>query len=310
MSKDKNPTAGQGTDNDLEKYRDSSGVSLKEMNFGLWVSENRRRLKNILVAILIAACTFFLVFSAYSYIVYFLEKPAADNLFAQTLNNVAPLPLTQDLSVGPLLVFTSGAKYDLVVEVKNPNPRFSGIFEYCFSTAAADLFCARSFILPDQTKYVLSLGQTLSVAPSDLTFKIKSIAWSRVNAHDIPDWPSFLAARLNVNISNLRFAAASSGRSGEIDLSTVQFDVRNDSAYGYYEGPLNILIYNGSSLVGVNRYIISNFQAGETRHVNLTWSGSFNRSDTVVVTPDINVLDDSQYLKYQGESAANQAVGQ
>jgi hypothetical protein len=38
MKKDKNYN-----EIDLKNYKDSSGVSLREMNFGLWISENRRR---------------------------------------------------------------------------------------------------------------------------------------------------------------------------------------------------------------------------------------------------------------------------
>jgi len=81
----------------------------------------------------------------------------------------------------------------------------------------------------------------------------------------------------------------------------LEFKITNQTAYAYYEAPLQILLYSGSELVGVQTYSVNNFLAGEKRNVNLSWPGGLQTVSRTEVKPNINILDDDVYLKYQGE---------
>ncbi len=100
---------------------------------------------------------------------------------------------------------------------------------------------------------------------------------------------------------DLNFSAGSvSGLSDKVNLNTLDFSVKNQTPFGYYEAPLNIFLYSGSEIVAVNRYILNNFLPGETRFVKMSWPGNFGSANRTDVVPDINIIDDGVYLKYQG----------
>ena len=79
----------------------------------------------------------------------------------------------------------------------------------------------------------------------------------------------------------------------------LEFNVQNLSAYGYYEAPLNIALFEGPQIVSVNTYVLQNFISGEKRNIKINWPGSY-KDVRVEIMPNINILDDSVYLKYQG----------
>jgi len=291
MAKDKNPAA----DADLKKYRSLSGVSLKEMNFGLWLAQKRRIIFQIFTGCLIAVCAGLLLYSAYGYIIYFLNgEPALTGGIPES-----PRDVTSPLAVGAPLVLASDGHYDLAAQVSNPNDKFSGTFNYCFVAGGADIFCGSGFLLPGEEKYVLALGQN-PASTADVSFQAADVSWQRLDAHQIPDWSAFSASRLNFVISGLSFQPGDASRSDKVSLNSLSFSAANQTPYGYYEAPLDILFYEGDQLIGTQRYILDNFLPGETRAVKITWPGRLDGVTRTEVRPDINILDDSVYLPYQG----------
>lgn len=285
---------------DLNKYKDSDGLSIRKMNFGLWLAENRENIARAFTIFLIILSAGFFIYSSYSFFRYFASAPQS-NLFDQSVELVSPRNIVREIEVGLPQVFVSDKKYDLAVSLDNPNSRFLGIFNYCFSQNEANINCGQNFILPSEKKHILALGQTLEEGQSQITFKITSIQWERIDMHTIPDWPAYLNNRLNLSFENIHFSPPSeSGLSEKINLNSLDFQVLNNSSFGYYEVPLNILIFNGSELVAVNRYSLKNFLAGEKRAVNLSWPGNFRNVTQIDIRPELNILEESVFLKYQG----------
>ncbi len=298
MSKDKN-TNGI----DLSKYKDLDSVSLKKMNFGLWLSENRKHITKIVIIFLIALSVFFFVYSLYNYVIYFRDiKAEKENIVDVTGSSVvSQRNVAADLVVRAPQIFKNNGNYDLVASVSNPNDKFSASFQYCFVVNKTDVGCSSVHILPSEEKYVLSLGQKLDAEYPSATFEIRNISWKRINAHDIPDWNYFYNERLNFGLKDIKFTPAGSNTStGKNNLSSLEFNISNLTNYGYYSVPLNIALYNGSDLVGVNIFIVNNFLAGETKGVSLSWLSNISRATRVEIRPNLNILDDSIYLKYQG----------
>lgn len=296
MSKDKN--AGKGID--LNNYRDSSGVSLRSMDFGLWFAENRKKFIKMTIIFLIVLSAFFFIYSSYNYIIYFISgDPNAQITDANS--PISPRKITSDLEISPLQSFSSGGHYDLAAKLKNPNDKFMASFQYCFSQNGKNLACGENFILPKEEKYVLSLAQDLSDGSGGLSFQISNVFWRRIDAHKIPEWSAFLTNHLDFPVTGLNFySAAQSGLSDKVNLNTVEFSINNKTPYSYYEVPLDILLFNGSDLVGVQKSIMENYLTGETRAIKLSWAGDLPSVTRTEVKPDINILDDNVYLKYQG----------
>lgn len=288
---------------DLNKYKDSDGLSLQKMNFGLWLAENRENITKFFTIFLIALSAGFFIYSSYSFFRYFASAPQK-NLFDQSVELISPRNIVREIEIGSPQVFVNDNKYDLAVSLNNSNSRFFGVFSYCFSQNETNISCGQNFILPSEEKYILALGQTLNEGQSQIIFKITSIRWERIDMHTIPDWPAYLNNRLNLSFENIRFSPPSeSGLSEKINLNSLDFQALNNGSFSYYEIPLNILIFNGSELVAVNRYSLKNFLAGEKKIVSLSWPGNFRNVTKIEIRPELNILEEAVFLKYQGAPA-------
>lgn len=298
MPKDKNK---QGID--LSKYKDLDGLSLKEMNFGLWLSENKKRLTKIVIIFLIALSAFFFVYSSYNYVIYFLNSSTEENNTASLVNSniVSQRNVASDIIVSVPQIFKNGETYDLVARVTNPNDKFITHFNYCFIVDKVDAGCNRGFILPGEEKYLSSLGQRIGSSSPVVSLNIKDVSWQRVDSHAIPDWKTFVGERINFNLRDIKFTPtgydAATGKNG---LSSLEFTITNLTNYGYYEVPLNIAFYQGSELVGANIYIVKNFLAGEEKAIRLSWFSNISRTARIEIRPNLDLSDESIYLKYQG----------
>ncbi len=299
MPKDEN----LNQDIDLKKYDDPTGVSLREMNIGLWLSENHQKLMKILTIFLISISAFFFIFSSYNYVIYFLSSDPGAQLVDDNLPT-SPRQIAENIEISPVQTLASGERYDLAVKLKNPNDKFITTFRYCFSRAGQDISCGSSFLLPSDEKYILALGQDLSSGSEGITFSASDIFWQRIDAHKVPNWADYSALRLNLPVSDLDFASGdNSGLSDKLSLSSLGFSIKNKTPYGYYEAPLNILLFSGSELVGVNRYIVQDFLPGDSREVKISWAANLPSVNRTEVKPDINILEDAVYLKYRGEAS-------
>jgi len=297
MAKNKN-----GQEIDLSKYEDLSGLSVNKMNFGLWLSENRAKILRIIIICLIAISAFFFIYSSYSYIVYFLNGSTSKDLVSLVKSNVvSQRNVVSDIIVSTPQIFRSGESYDLVVTIKNPNDKFFAHFNYCFNIEGKSPFCSSSFALPGEEKYVVALGQKIGTDQPAVSFKINSVSWQRIDTHKIIDWNTFASDRLNFSLENVNLALADeSGLSEKVGLDSLDFTITNRTAFGYYEVPLSIAFYRDSELVGVNHYVVKDFLAGESKSVRLSWLGGLPNITRTSVKPELDLSDDSIYLKYQG----------
>jgi len=297
MAKDKN-----SQEIDLSKYEDLSGLSVNKMNFGLWLSENRAKILRIIIICLIAISAFFFVYSSYSYIVYFLNGSTSKDLASLVKSNVvSQRNVVSDIVVSTPQIFRSGEAHDLVVTIKNPNDKFFAHFNYCFNIEGRSPVCGNGFALPGEEKYIVALGQKIGTDQLAVSFKINSVSWQRIDTHKIINWNTFASDRLNFSLENVNLALADeSGLSEKVGLDSLDFTITNRTAFGYYEVPLSIAFYRDSELVGVNRYVVKDFLAGESKSVRLSWLGGLPNITRTSVKPELDLSDDSIYLKYQG----------
>jgi len=288
-------------DIDLNRYKDPEGLSVKDMDFGLWLSKNRKLFTRLIIIFLIALSAFFFIYSSYNYVIYFLDKNK-NGLVDANNQLISPRNVTGEIEVSSLKVLKVNNSYDLTVKIINPNEKFLANIEYCFVQVDEEVACGSDFILPGGEKHVLALNKDLDSSTRQVQFKITKASWQRVNAHDIPDWEKFENEMINFNIENINFDSASeSGLSEKLSLNALEFVINNNSAYGYYEVPLNVLLFNGLELVGVNTYLAGDFGAGERKNIRMTWPGNLPIVSRVEIVPNINILDNSVYSKYLGE---------
>jgi hypothetical protein len=296
---------GKSDQVDLKQYQDPAGVTLPRLNFGLWLIKNKRNFFRLLVGILITISAVSLLYSGYSYLDYFLKGRAQDeaNLLALTTENTDTNAnridrSAKDISFGAVEVIKNSSGYDFVVQVENSNTKYIGRFDYCFIVNGQESPCQPTVIFPKEKKYIFSLANLYDYYPEQVEAEIKNMAWQRVNAKLYPDWPAFAASRLDFKFENQNFVPADdTGLSNKVDLGVLEFRVSNKTAYNYWQAPLNLIILQGNQVIGVNRYILTEFKSGETRDIRIVWPG-LHQAGEISIVPDIDIVDDSVYMGF------------
>ncbi len=296
-----------GKNLDLNRYQDSGGITTKKLNLGLWIVSHKRQFILGVTGVLIALSAIFYGYSIYNYIDYLYFGGKAERLAVEQMATVSAVDEAQriknaakKLEESAPQVFLNNGKYDFLAQVKNSNTNFFANFNYCFNDGSADLACGSTFILPDETKYITIFSSELKFKPVNVSVVIKDITWQRLDLHKYPDWKSYAASHLNFVVANAAFKTSDmSGLSEKIGLDILDFDITNQTAYNYWEVPVNIILSANGTPVAINHYFLNEFISGSKRSAHLSWPDSIPKPDQITVIPSLNILDDNIFMKYQ-----------
>lgn len=277
----------------VKDYKDSSGPSLKMMSVGLWLSENRRRLLKIFIAFLLISIIGFFVYSTYGYLYYLLVGKNQDisltENFAEMGIDIQAAHLRSiatPLSASAPIFFKHNDTVDLAVFLKNSNERYFASLNYCFVSGGEEFACGTDFVMPNSEKYLLALNQ--EGKNGNYSFIIKNTSWNKIDNRKYPNWPEYYKTNVNFQITNKKI-------SSEKGMNNLSFLIENKSPYSYWEVPLNIVLTRGGSVVGVNRFVLSNLKSLENRAVDIAWNNGNLSGVNIEIMPDVNILDESIY---------------
>ena len=297
---------GLGQSFDLNKFEDRGGMTINKINFGLWLVANRKRFILMFIGFLIAVSAIFYGYTLYNYIDYLFFGGQKERLAIEELTKTPSVSEAQRIQsqAKPIenstaQMFASNGRYDFLTKITNPNNQFFINFDYCFTDAGKDIACAKTFLLPTESRYLASFNNQLS-GVSQLGFRIFNLKWDRINLHTYPDWAGFLASHINFTTSDINFKSATeSGLSDKLNFNTLDFKITNNSAYNFWEAPFTIVLFNSQTPVAVNHYSLYNFLSGEARPVRLSWAGNVASVNKVEIFSEINILDDTVFMKYK-----------
>lgn len=288
-------------DIDLSKYSGVKDKNLSGAGFGLWLLEHKRHLILAVIAVLGGASLFFYSFFFYNlfdYLRYGREQSQAINELS-TINVSTSQRLAVPLETLEEKSFFHENSYDFLAKVKNPNDNFFSKISYCFVDGSEDLACSNDIIFPGQEKYLLILSKKTENKPKEIKFVIKNSAWERVDIRKYPNWKDYYNLRADFSINNIRFEKNDSvSTSGKV-FSSLNFDIKNNSPYNYWDVPLQILLFNKGVVVGVNTYRISEFKSGDFKQIEITWPSFVSSVDDVKIFLNLNVLDEGNYISYK-----------
>lgn len=293
----------------IETYQDLSGLTTKKLNFGLWYLDNKKKLRSILIVLLIAISAISWSYTLFNFAYYYAKGVFEDEntiaILAQPNlieHDYLAEKSAKDLSLSSVNSFkTDSSTYDLYIEMQNPNQKYIANFEYCFVELGKELDCDKDFILPNSKKYLMALNQEINGSSQNVQFVVKEMSWKRVDKHEIPDWDEFETDHLSIKINDIKFTpAATSGLSEKVNLNSLSFLAKNNTPYNYWETVLNILLYRSGSIVGINQYTIEEFMSGDEKEISLNWPGNLGRISNVDVIVDIDVMNDDNYIEYEG----------
>lgn len=286
---------------DIEKFRDLDGLSIKKLNFGLWYLEHKKTLLIYLYIFLgiigfVTWFNFFKTFGTYIFVGMNEDKIMVEEMVKNSGVNHEQVLKTAAQAIqikSADVILNSNGTYDIVAKINNINKHYYSNFTYNLNLNGQTIGPFNNFILPGEEKYLIILDQELSRRPGTVKLDISN-SWKKIDGHVIKDWTAYQDNYIDFTIENKVFSnPRQSNLSEKVNLSVVEFDITNNSAYSYYKVDLDLLLYSNGSLVSVSKYPLDKFRAGEKRHVNITWPGKVNRADSVVVIPNINIMEDN-----------------
>lgn len=182
--------------------------------------------------------------------------------------------------------------YTLVAEVENNNQRWAvssltGEFDL-----AGQLIEVNGFLMPQQKKYFLALRQPNAQSVSTASFTIKNIAWRRVR----PEERSRLSLINQLFFEKTNFIPAAI-LNNKPTPSQVEFNAINRSAYNFWQVNVQAVLYQGGGVVDAYVFPIANWMAGQSRVITFNLTRNINFVSQIIVVPDINLFDDSIFIK-------------
>ncbi len=288
----------------VNNFRDAEGLSTRQLDFGLWYLRNRKKFFYTLVVLLTLTAAGTIGYSLYQFSSYLLVGMQQDKQTYLDLTSSASL-ITSKVNIGNNISYSEvrvlqgqDGKTDLVAAVTNSNPMLLVKITYTFEANGQKIGEAQDFVLPQDTKYLMALHQDIP-SNSSVNLVIEQTSFIRVDRHKVPDWTQYRLERLSFLIENAQFTSATnSGLSEKISVGQLDFKITNQSAYGYTSVPLAIILKSQGQIVAVNRYQLDNLRSGDVRTVHLSWPGNFPVINEVEVIPDLNILDDTIFMKY------------
>lgn len=295
-------------DKKVKSYVSTEGVSTKQLEIGLWYVEHKSQLKMILIGCLILISAVSWAYTIYGFAYYIARGMSEDEILTRELvqlngadHNYIKQISAKNLVISPVEIIRADKKYDLYARLENDNQKWWAEFDYYFIAAGRPTEKSQGYILPNETKYLAALAQDFLYYPEDGRLIMENISWRRINQHEIADWPAYRGGRLNIASADIKFIPANDNPLSEkLGLNRLSFKAINHTAYNYWSVGFTILLYTGERVTGLNHYVLNDFMSGQERTVEISWPGNLGRADRVEIIPEINIMKDDIYIKYDG----------
>lgn len=295
---------------DIDKFVDKEGLSVKKMEFGVWFVSYRILLFLLLLLFIALLAVFFwsksfFVFGKYVFhgikAEYLMQSELLSKNFIDHGYFVSKQP--ENLQQYPTqLLLTTNNNFDLVSQIRNPNKEYWAEFDYYFTNGELIVGKDDGFILPQDTKHLLALGQNMIGQLTGLKLVLENIKWHRVNEHQFGIWEEFEKTHLDMPIRNVSYVPGSRSKLTEkISLNDLGFTITNNTAYNYWNIKLIMLLYSYKDIVGVNTHLINDFKSDEVRKVQITWPGAFPKITDIKIVPDLNITKNDIYFDFEGQ---------
>ncbi len=187
-------------------------------------------------------------------------------------------------------------KYDIIVRISNPNPKWFATFDYQFLAEGLKSQPRQAFILPGEEKYLVDLASMSSKPVRQPIFDIKNLKW-----HKFLEYENFKKTHLEFKVEDLKFTPASTSEiSGKVPVSKTTFNLRNFTAYNFWKVGVYVVLYSGSRVAGANFVTLEQIKSGDVVPVEINWFESLPGITKVDVMPEVNILSSSSYMQFEG----------
>jgi hypothetical protein len=288
----------------LNRYKDPDGLSLRKLEIGLWLSRNKRNFVSLFIGLLIVLIVLSWGSFMANFGIYIFSGMRIDSqLLSQSLNSELMSysglkdKKAKDIVASRPIVIDSGSKTDFIVKVNNPNAKHIAHFKYSFNVGGQEYGERNGFILPEETKYLLALGENIPSRVNRAELVLTNVSWERVNKKEIIDWDLYASDRLNIGTREENFIPGqSTGLSENVILNRLEFVAYNNSAYNYYQTDFNIILFQNNTEIGAYKHSVDRFMSGQEKYVDLTLAHNIGNVSKILIEPEIDISQDDIYI--------------
>jgi len=283
-----------------EEINSPDQVSDFKLKISYWYVTHKFQLRKFLIIGL-----FLLNIIFYSYIIFrssvmfFLEQPnylrmlnsfstnLVDYSYFRTANQPTPLKI---VSFTPLANGAEGVDYVVNLQNSNENWIIKKVTVQLVN-AGQVIDQKETFVYPNENKYVVFFNE------KDAPQNSSSVSFVSVNWQRTENFADFATPRLNFAVSDIKFQAVSSGnRKDGAPVSTLDFKLANNTAYGYWQVGVYMILMNGGRIGAANYLALDQLKAGEIRDVSVNWTQSLPSVSTYLILPEVDILNSSSYM--------------
>ncbi len=292
-------------DDQFSRYIDPTGeFSNRTFEIGEWYVKNKLTLRKIFITILAIWSIGSVLFSFGYWIYYFTTGYFQDQrMMKQQILEIEDYESMhvnygpKDLTFSKLAIYETIREhaYDFAVEVKNPNLRWLANVKYKFTYSGGETPVTTAVILPGAVQPMVYLGQEKVSYPSQPKLVIENIEWKKIDPHEIFDIDTFIKSRQAISYDNFEYKYSSIAQN--IPNNMIKFDIRNDSAYSFWEADFYIELYGSTGPIGITFLRINQFRTGEIRNIDIRSYVNNLYVDNIKIYPITNVFDKEIYIK-------------
>ncbi|MFH1620845.1 MAG: hypothetical protein ABIB04_02050 [Patescibacteria group bacterium] len=284
----------------------SGRLSADELQFASWWVKNGalvRRSVYILLAVLLAITWGYSLWGLLD--AYAISYPRESRITGDiALNQQRLSALEQDIPQNVTLsevhvLQTVDERYDMSVEIVNPNGQWWAEFNYRFNFSGEMTPVETGYVLPQGTQILTELGyKPKAKGGRTAILVIDNVRWHRVDPDMVgSSYKDFVKDHLAISFDKIKYDTDISFDTKKIGQTS--FILVNNGAYGYRSLDLIVRIYRGSVPAAINQISITNLSPGERRPIQMVWLENLPGISKTEIIPQVNLLDKDSYLPTQ-----------
>ncbi|MEN8252326.1 MAG: hypothetical protein ABFQ53_01995 [Patescibacteria group bacterium] len=189
------------------------------------------------------------------------------------------------------VVYGGENKYDIVSSVNNPNALYGGeVVEYSVALldSKGDVLQKRkgeTFILPNETKYIIEVGLESEEKPSSAKVMINDVEWVKFTEFDSPQ----------ILVRNQR-----AGLSDRTGVFAEAFGlVSNESPFDFHNIVIHVVLLDSQGKpIAVNKTTKETFNSGAKEDFTLIWPHKFpGEIKSAQMQVETNIFDSLNFMK-------------
>jgi len=267
-------------------------ISDKQIERSLWFIQHKALIKKIIISLLIITILGLYGFSLFKFI---------NIKIGDSQNNLDTTQLKIDLSgwkernqikeliiVNKDIINLGGNKFDVVVEIKNPNERVAlSELKYKFIYDQQESEEKNTFLLPGGSKKLIDFDVESNKIIRDVEIEIINTDWERLSPTE--------TEKLKNNIFTIRDEKIHLNSQNNA-RNWVEFEVTNNSPYNWQQTKFYVSLYLGTKLIAINEIKTEKFYSSEQKNLKTSWFQKIPSYITVNIIGETNLLDPENYI--------------